>query len=331
MSGDRITRTQTIDGIVTPAFIHNGNHYFIDLEVYADGLVNCWELVDLALFAERLRSGWVTTGVPDGAELHVHGLGSWTVADGTWPIDADAMHARVVELVRTLNPRMENLHDCHGRTEEVIDGVRRSILPLPSEQPVRIVKHARIRGESISVFVRQGDTMFLGDLRAYADGVIEIGRLPRIETLDRAALTEAIEGQRIASSVPVGGRVEIWGLGAFTVAEEQWSTEIADVSRSVPDLIDAANGRPDSVQRCRDAYAAYIAAPTETTRAALRVAYEAVPSHNQMYVGDMDVKDVAVRMAIYGDQEIEGWSHRIVARAMGAPLPTIDVPRPEDE
>ena len=49
--GDRIIRTQTIDGLVTPAFINNGSHYFfINLPVYADGLVNCWEMVDLALF-----------------------------------------------------------------------------------------------------------------------------------------------------------------------------------------------------------------------------------------------------------------------------------------
>ena len=65
--------------------------------------------------------------------------------------------------------------------------------------------------------------------------------------------------------------------------------------------------------------------------AALRAAYEAVPEHHRMYVGDMDTKDVAVRMIIYGEQEIEGWSHRLVARARGLPLPTIRVPKPKKD
>jgi len=99
MSGNRIVRTKTIDGVVTPAFIHNGpSYFFVNLPVYADGLVNCWELVDLPLFKKKLRQGWVTTAVPDGQEIHVHGLGSWTVVDGDWPCSATKFFNRVTEL-----------------------------------------------------------------------------------------------------------------------------------------------------------------------------------------------------------------------------------------
>src|SRR3954463_10490746 len=116
MLGNRIVRTQRVHGVVTPAIIHNGGYFFVNLQVYADGLVDCWELLDLALFEGKLRSGWVQTSIPDGNAIDVHGLGSWIIADGRWDLDAQAMYARVVELVRELNPRMENLHDCHGRT-----------------------------------------------------------------------------------------------------------------------------------------------------------------------------------------------------------------------
>ena len=38
----------------------------------------------------------------------------------------------------------------------------------------------------------------------------------------------------------------------------------------------------------------------------------------------MDTKDIAVRMIIYGEQELENWSRRIVGREMGLEeLPTI--------
>jgi hypothetical protein len=40
----------------------------------------------------------------------------------------------------------------------------------------------------------------------------------------------------------------------------------------------------------------------------------------------MDVKDIPIRMVIYGEDEIENWSHRIVGRQFGMDsLPTIHV------
>ena len=48
MTADRISRTRIIEGVTVPAFIHNGGiHFFVNLQVFADGLVDCWELVDL--------------------------------------------------------------------------------------------------------------------------------------------------------------------------------------------------------------------------------------------------------------------------------------------
>lgn len=332
MSGNRIARTKTIDGLVTPAFIHNAQHHFINLEVYADGLVNCWELVDLALFRESLASGWVTPRVPDGQEIRVHGLGGWKIANGRWALSNDDLYRRVTDLVRALNPRLENLHDCGGQTFENVGGVKVSILGSASEQPIRMSEPGpfaqRIKGDNMSVFVRAGDLLYLADLRAFADGVIELGRLPSPESLDLAQLDAAIADGRIVSSPAVGARVEVHQLGSFELSEVRWSVAIEDIRRTVPDLIDTANGRPDSVQRCRAAFQAYMADPTEHALDALRIAYEGVPSQKRPFVGDMDTKDIPVRMILYGDQEIERWSHLTVARSEGWPLPTITVPKP---
>jgi hypothetical protein len=93
------------------------------------------------------------------------------------------------------------------------------------------------------------------------------------------------------------------------------------------DLFAELSGQPTSIQKCRACYDAFLAAPTVANREALREVYEAVPEHNRMYLGDMDTKDVPIRMIIYGKQELENWSHRIVARELGdSPLPIIFVP-----
>src|SRR5262245_25556579 len=133
---------------------------------------------------------------------------------------------------------MENLHDCHGRTVEKIGKVKALILGSPPEQPVRIDKPGpfpkRIKGENVSVCVRVDDTCYLADLRAFADGVIELGRLPSPETLDVEQLKQAIERGRVCSSLAAGSRVELHPLCSFTVREEEWSREIEDNLRSDP-------------------------------------------------------------------------------------------------
>ena len=41
MTADRISRTRIIEGVAVPAFIQNGGtHYFVNLQVFADGLVD---------------------------------------------------------------------------------------------------------------------------------------------------------------------------------------------------------------------------------------------------------------------------------------------------
>lgn len=305
--GTRIIRTQVVEGIATPAIIHNLSYFFVNLQVYADGLVNCWDMVDMPLLATKLASGWVTTAIPDGTAISIHGLAAWKIRDGAWPVSSDALYARIEGLVRELNPRMENLFDCHGTTVEVVGNVRYARHGIPRERPVRYAEptlgrfSSRTEGEQASILVCVDGATFLADLRVFADGTIELGRLPAPETHDVASLTEAARAGRIATRVPDGTRIEIHELGAFTVAEEYYVTELEDMLRSVPDLVAKANGRPDSVQRCREALRAYQVAPGDATREALRVAYEAVPAHNRMYVGDMDSKDREVRHIVYGE------------------------------
>jgi hypothetical protein len=328
----------TIDGLVTPAFIHNGPTFFlVDLPVYSDGLIDCWEMVDLPLLREKIRSGWVTPRVPSGGQISVHGLGTWVASGATWDLDVDTFYARVVELLGILNPKMENLHNCHGRTVERRGKTNVSILGMPKKHPVRIVDPSavfpkRIEGDDLSVLVSSGAEFCIAKLRAFSDGVIEIGRVPSPQLLDIDALRQAISSGSIVGTLPRGARMRIHGLGAFLVEEEHWCVDPREQLREVSDLLDKLKGRPDSIARCKAAYSAYVADPTHARRDALREAYEAVPEHNRRFVGDMDTKDVAVRMIVYGEQEVENWSHRLVARATGeSVLPTIVVPKPKDE
>jgi hypothetical protein len=70
-----ICRTKEIRGYEIPGIIHNGNYFLTDLHVFADGLINCWQMVVLPMFKDKLRSGWAVTEIPHGADLSIHGIG----------------------------------------------------------------------------------------------------------------------------------------------------------------------------------------------------------------------------------------------------------------
>jgi hypothetical protein len=320
-----------IEGVVLPAFIHNGGYFFINLPIYADGLVDAWDLLDRPLFEEKLAQGWVTTSVPDGESLHAHGLGSWVVRDGKWKLSPHELGKLVQKRIRELNPEMTNLYNCQGRTTRKVGKVNVSILGMPRPVPVRPKDESPLsrlsRGKSLSVFSREDDASYLADLRVFEDGFVEIGRLPTPRTLTRDALAAEISAGRLFTRPGEGQRVHIDQLGSFIVDSEDWAITSDGLLLKIADLFANLSGQPTSIQKCLACYDAFLAAPTGANRDALRESYEAVPEQNRTYLGDMDTKDIPIRMIIYGKQELENWSHRVVARELGeSELPTISVP-----
>ncbi|MFB9571361.1 NADAR family protein [Streptomyces yanii] len=144
MIGNRITHRMA-DGVRIPgtwrhAFICNGGTYFLtDLFIYADSLVDCWELVTLDEFEKKLRSGWVATSLPDGGSASAHHLASWTFGEpDTW-LTPELLLAEVRDTVDELNGRPDSTRRCLAavevflteRTEENRSAARAAYLAIP--------------------------------------------------------------------------------------------------------------------------------------------------------------------------------------------------------
>ncbi|MFJ5711529.1 MULTISPECIES: NADAR family protein [unclassified Streptomyces] len=144
MIGNRITHRMA-DGVRVPgtwrhAFICNGGTYFLtDLFIYADGIVDCWDLVTLDEFEKKLRSGWVATSLPDGGSASAHHLGWWTFGEpDTW-LTPELLLAEVRDTVDELNGRPDSTGRCLAavdvfladRTEENRSAARAAYLAIP--------------------------------------------------------------------------------------------------------------------------------------------------------------------------------------------------------
>jgi len=73
---------ERIEGTWRHVFIKNMSTYFLaDLKVYADGLIDCWGLVNIDGFREKVRQGWVATALAEHGEASAHHLGRWRFED----------------------------------------------------------------------------------------------------------------------------------------------------------------------------------------------------------------------------------------------------------
>ncbi|MFI1824937.1 NADAR family protein [Streptomyces sp. NPDC020412] len=132
-----------IPGTWRHVFIRNGGDYYLtDLTIYADGLVDCWELVTLAEFERKLASGWVATTLEGGARASGHELASWKFAEPyTW-LTPELLLAEVRDTIARLNGRPDSTGRCLAlvdvfladRTEANRAAARTAYLAIPESQ-----------------------------------------------------------------------------------------------------------------------------------------------------------------------------------------------------
>ncbi|MEU2243818.1 NADAR family protein [Streptomyces sp. NPDC018338] len=146
MIGRRITY-RTADGVRIPgtwrhAFIRNGSYFLTDLFIYADGLIDCWGLVTIEQFEEKLRTGWVATTLPDGAEASAHDLASWKFSEPRSWLTPELVVAEVRDTIDQLNQRPDSTGRCLAavdafladRTEDNRAAAHAAFLAIPSSQ-----------------------------------------------------------------------------------------------------------------------------------------------------------------------------------------------------
>lgn len=178
-----------------------------------------------------------------------------------------------------------------------------------------------IVGTYLTAFIHNGE-YFLSEIKIYADAKVDCWGLVDLETFK-----QKVRSGWVVTQLPEGAHVNISSVASFVAREVHSFIDPEEFIKEVADEIEQLNGRPNSADICREAYKNFQQQQTEEAREELKVAYEAIPEHLRRYVlGDMDVKDFPIRMIIYGEDEIEKWSHRIASRQLGIkPLPTIQV------
>lgn len=101
----RIVNGHMIPGKHLPAFIHNGGYYLTNIAVYADGMIYCWEMVDVEGFIKKLKGGRVVTSLPEDAEVSVSDVTAFTARNILFRVPESEFLKEVLDVIEELNDR----------------------------------------------------------------------------------------------------------------------------------------------------------------------------------------------------------------------------------
>jgi ribA/ribD-fused uncharacterized protein len=158
----------------------------------------------------------------------------------------------------------------------------------------RVMEGERIEGSWRHVFIKNGGSYHLTDLKVYADGMIDCWGL-----VDLATFRQKVASGWVATAYPQGAHANVFQLASWHFDQpESWVTQ-EQLIAEVADEIEHLAGRPTSEDRCRTALQRYLDEPSDERLTALRAAYVAVPEHLRRFLlGDMDSKDYPLRALI---------------------------------
>jgi hypothetical protein len=156
-----------------------------------------------------------------------------------------------------------------------------------SNTTYRIVDGVTIIGVFLQAFIKDGDHYFVTEIKVYKDGKIDCWGI-----VDFDGFKEKVNKGWVKTYLPEGARVSMMVSGLnFTANQVTSGVEEQEFVKEIEDEIRRLNGQLTTGEICRQALIQYKYEPNEANKEYLRQAYDAVPKHCRMYLGDMDSKD----------------------------------------
>lgn len=299
----KVYRSQRVEGVTAPAIIRNGSYFWHSMAVYEDGTVSIWEKVDLDAVPQKIANKKLCFNVPVGEELSIFELCCLKIISAEWNYDEQSFFEHIVDTVKSMNPEMENIYKTTQREKEKWKEyhVVFSAQPTPYKLGVKF-GYDLLKGDNAHIFLRNDGKLLLTEMYCYKDETFSIDGLDGL--FNFSEIEKMFKNKTLTTEPKSGERIMLGDLG--TVEAE--ASRVISTKNKLAELHNKSlrvQGKPDAHTVCINAYHAYLVEPTDFYRERLREAYEAVPEHERMYLGDMDTRDGDFRRILYSDRKRE--------------------------
>jgi len=217
----RVLRRQIIEGYSIPAFINNGGHCFVNLDVYEDGRVQCWNFKDFEHFKKDVQRNWVSFSIPNYQSISIVGLGEWIIHEANWLFNKDSFIEYVENVIKMLNPNLENIYKYTERKNE--NGIIYSqnghgtVFKEKRNSPLCDIFAEIKRGNGHDFFYKIRGDFYLVSANVFSDGSIHLSRLENPVELTLNEFEILIRKKVLVSRIRKNSNVIIYGLGSFKI------------------------------------------------------------------------------------------------------------------
>lgn len=141
----RMVDGERINGSWRHIFIKNGKTYYLSaLKVYADGIIDCWDLVNFTTFQQKVASGWVATDFPQDAQASAHHLGVWRFDKPLSALTPQQLIAEVADEIEHLAGRPDSSERCIAALDRYLDDLSEANLTALRDVYLAVPEHLRL-------------------------------------------------------------------------------------------------------------------------------------------------------------------------------------------
>ncbi|MCD0471348.1 hypothetical protein [Flavobacterium sp. JAS] len=109
-----------INGIIIPAIISNFNFWLTQIVIFADGKINCWELVSFDQFKQMVYADKILISVPDGSKLFLPNWGEIEINNFISYKTKEDFIIEVEDILNELNGKISRTERCRTLFKEYL-------------------------------------------------------------------------------------------------------------------------------------------------------------------------------------------------------------------
>lgn len=302
MYKNNVYRKEKIEGRSFFGIIKNGSYFFSNLAIYEDGIVSAWAKFDIYQFEKALERKWVVSFIEDNEKLDIHGIGDFEILESQW-LHKDDYYEYVKSVLKEMNPDMQNIYKTTKREIEKWESLKVAFSASPIDFKMKgKFGYDLSDGKSYFIFRKSPNysynkEVFLICYTIYDDETISIYNDEKVYSFDD--MKNMFDKDELLLYPKEDDTIIIENLAKLklkpVIKYTNKKEKLKEIEENIKEISDKENAF-DYAIRC---YHDYLVYPSDYNRKLLKEAYEKVPEHERMFLGDMDNKDTDFIRIIY--------------------------------
>ncbi|WP_278774765.1 DUF7638 domain-containing protein [uncultured Brachyspira sp.] len=302
MYKNNVYRKERVEGRSFFGIIKNGSYFLSNLAIYEDGIVSAWDKFDIYQFEKALEKKWVVSFIEDNEELNIRGIGDFEILESQW-MHKDDYYKYIKSILKEMNPEMQNIYKTTQREIEKWEKLKVSFLAIPIDFKMKKeFGYDLSNGKSYFIFRKSSHyssnkEIFLTYYTIYDDETISIYNDNNIYNFDN--IKNMFDKNELVLYPKEDDTIIIENLAKLKLKPTLKYTNKKEKLKEIEENIKEISGKENAFDYAIKCYHNYLVYPSDYNRELLKEAYEKLPKHERIFLGDMDNKDSDFRRIIY--------------------------------